>query len=80
MSDDMTKDLETSLKLTIAKRMKEALLSGETEEAKKWAAKLQEAEDLVAKISSQKSPNADASHKKVRPPIKKEDASGKWIN
>ena len=34
MSDDMTKDLGISLKLTIAKRMKEALLSGETEEAR----------------------------------------------
>jgi len=80
MSDDATKDLEIAVKLALGTRMKEALLSGDTAEATKWATKLQEAEDLAAANPSPKALHADAPHKKVRPPIKKKDASGKWIN
>lgn len=80
MSDDATRDVEIAVKLALGKRMKEGLLSGDTEEATRWVAKLQEAEDLVATNLPQKRPHGSAPQKKVRRPSKKKDASAKWIN
>jgi hypothetical protein len=60
--------------------MKEALLAGDTAEAAKWAARLQEAEDLAAAYPSRKAPHADAPHKGVRPPAKRKATNGEWIN
>ncbi len=71
MSDYATKDLEIAVKLALGKRMKEALLSGDTAEATKWATKLQEAEDLAATNSSQRAPHGSAPKNKVRPPTNK---------
>ena len=80
MSDDATKDVETAVRLALGRRMKEALLSGDTAEARKWAARLQQAEDLVAANPPQEAPHADAPHRGMRPPAKKKDANGEWIN
>jgi hypothetical protein len=60
--------------------MKEALLAGNTEEAKKWAAKLQSAENDIAANPSPNARPADARQKGVPPTGKSKDASGEWIN
>jgi hypothetical protein len=80
MSDDATKDLEIAVRLAFARQMKEALLSGDTEGAKKLAEELQEVEDQAAANPSRKSLHADAAPGKAKRPVKNKDASGKWIN
>jgi hypothetical protein len=81
MSDNAARDVGIALKLVLGKRMKEALLAGNTEEAVKLAAKLQEAEDLEAANPSRRATQADAPQKNMRrPTAKSKDASGEWIN
>jgi hypothetical protein len=80
MSNDAAKDVGIALKLVLGKKMKEALLSGDTAEATRLAAKLQAAEDVVATNPSQKTPDASAPKKTMRPPSKSKDAGGGWIN
>lgn len=81
MSNDAAKDVGIALKLALGKRMKEALLAGDTAEAAKWAAKLQAAEDLAVANPSRRAPQADAPQKNMRrPTAKSKDASGEWVN
>jgi hypothetical protein len=80
MSDDATKDLGIAVRLALGKRMKEALLLGDGAEAAKWAARLQEAEDLMAADPSGKAPHADAPRKGVQVPAESKTADGEWIN
>ncbi len=78
MSDDVVKDLEVALKLVLGKKMKEALLSSDIEEAKRCAAELQKAEDLVAANPSRQ-PEHGTAPQKPRRLTKKKDANGEWI-
>jgi hypothetical protein len=80
MSNDAAKDVGIALKLALGRRMKEALLAGDTAEAAKWAAKLQAAEDDIAANPSPKARPADGRQKGVGPTAKSKDASGEWIN
>jgi len=80
MSNDAAKDVGIALKLVLGKKMKDALLAGDTAEAAKLAAKLQETEDLAAANPSQETTHASAAQKRVRPSSKNKDADGRWIN
>lgn len=79
MSDDVTKDVEIALRLLLGKRMEEALSSNNIEEAKGWAAKLKEAEDLVATMSSQNAVQRNAQVRKATA-LRGKSANGEWIN